>query len=281
MTAQDLQQTIEAAWETRDQVSPETGGELRAAVEAAFEGLDSGTYRVAEKVDGAWRVNQWLKKAVLLSFRLNDMVTIPGGPGEATSWWDKIPSKFAGWGEDKFRAAGFRAVPSCVVRRSAFIAPGVILMPCFVNIGAYVDSGTMVDTWATVGSCAQIGKNCHISGGAGIGGVLEPLQAGPVIIEDNCFIGARAEVAEGVVVEEGAVLSMGVYIGASTKIIDRTTGEVFMGRVPAYSVVVSGSQPGKPLADGSPGPGLYCAVIVKRVDERTRAKTSINELLRD
>ncbi len=281
MTTQDLQQTIDAAWETRDRVSPETGGELRAAVEAAFEGLDSGTYRVAEKVDGAWRVNQWLKKAVLLSFRLNDMVTIPGGPGEATSWWDKIPSKFAGWGEDEFRAAGFRAVPSCVVRRSAFIAPGVILMPCFVNIGAYVDSGTMVDTWATVGSCAQIGKNCHISGGAGIGGVLEPLQAGPVIIEDNCFIGARAEVAEGVVVEEGAVLSMGVYIGASTKIIDRTTGEVFMGRVPAYSVVVSGSQPGKPLADGSPGPGLYCAVIVKRVDERTRAKTSINELLRD
>ena len=281
MTTQDLQQTIDAAWETRDQVSPETGGELRAAVEAAFEGLDSGTYRVAERVDGKWRVNQWLKKAVLLSFRLNDMVTIPGGPGEATSWWDKIPSKFAGWGEDKFRAAGFRAVPSCVVRRSAFIAPGVILMPCFVNIGAYVDSGTMVDTWATVGSCAQIGKNCHISGGAGIGGVLEPLQAGPVIIEDNCFIGARAEVAEGVVVEEGAVLSMGVYIGASTKIIDRTTGEVFMGRVPAYSVVVSGSQPGKPLADGSPGPGLYCAVIVKRVDERTRAKTSINELLRD
>ncbi len=281
MTAQDLRQTIEAAWETRDQVSPETGGELRAAVEAAFEGLDSGTYRVAEKVDGEWRVNQWLKKAVLLSFRLNDMVTIPGGPGEATSWWDKIPSKFAGWGEGEFRAAGFRAVPSCVVRRSAFIAPGVILMPCFVNIGAYVDSGTMVDTWATVGSCAQIGKNCHISGGAGIGGVLEPLQAGPVIIEDNCFIGARAEVAEGVVVEQGAVLSMGVYIGASTKIIDRTTGEVFMGRVPAYSVVVSGSQPGKPLADGSPGPGLYCAVIVKRVDERTRAKTSINELLRD
>ena len=281
MTTQDLQQTIDAAWETRDRVSPETGGELRAAVEAAFEGLDSGTYRVAEKVDGEWRVNQRLKKAVLLSFRLNDMVTIPGGPGEATSWWDKIPSKFAGWGEDEFRAAGFRAVPSCVVRRSAFIAPGVILMPCFVNIGAYVDSGTMVDTWATVGSCAQIGKNCHISGGAGIGGVLEPLQAGPVIIEDNCFIGARAEVAEGVVVEEGAVLSMGVYIGASTKIIDRTTGEVFMGRVPAYSVVVSGSQPGKPLADGSPGPGLYCAVIVKRVDERTRAKTSINELLRD
>ena len=281
MTTQDLQQTIDAAWETRDQVSPETGGELRAAVEAAFEGLDSGTYRVAERVDGEWRVNQWLKKAVLLSFRLNDMVMIPGGPGEATSWWDKIPSKFAGWGEDEFRAAGFRAVPSCVVRRSAFIAPGVILMPCFVNIGAYVDSGTMVDTWATVGSCAQIGKNCHISGGAGIGGVLEPLQAGPVIIEDNCFIGARAEVAEGVVVEEGAVLSMGVYIGASTKIIDRTTGEVFMGRVPAYSVVVSGSQPGKPLADGNPGPGLYCAVIVKRVDERTRAKTSINELLRD
>jgi 2,3,4,5-tetrahydropyridine-2-carboxylate N-succinyltransferase len=281
MTSEDLQGIIDAAWEAREEVSTDTGGELRAAVEAAFEGLDSGTYRVAEKVAGEWRVNQWLKKAVLLSFRLNDMATIPGGPGEATSWWDKVPSKFAGWGENRFRAAGFRAVPGCVVRRSAYIGPGVVLMPCFVNIGAYVDSGTMVDTWATVGSCAQIGKNCHISGGAGIGGVLEPLQAGPVIIEDNCFIGARAEVAEGVVVEEGSVLSMGVYIGASTKIIDRATGEVHMGRVPAYSVVVSGSQPGKPLPDGSMGPGLYCAVIVKRVDERTRSKTSINELLRD
>jgi 2,3,4,5-tetrahydropyridine-2-carboxylate N-succinyltransferase len=281
MTSEDLQGIIDAAWEAREEVSTDTGGELRAAVEAAFEGLDSGTYRVAEKVAGEWRVNQWLKKAVLLSFRLNDMATIPGGPGEATSWWDKVPSKFAGWGENRFRAAGFRAVPGCVVRRSAYIGPGVVLMPCFVNIGAYVDSGTMVDTWATVGSCAQIGKNCHISGGAGIGGVLEPLQAGPVIIEDNCFIGARAEVAEGVVVEEGSVLSMGVYIGASTKIIDRATGEVHMGRVPAYSVVVSGSQPGKPLPDGSMGPGLYCAVLVKRVDERTRSKTSINELLRD
>lgn len=281
MTATKLQGVIDDAWENRDQVSPATGGALREAIEAAFEGLDSGTYRVAEKIGGQWHVNQWLKKAVLLSFRLNDMTTIPGGPGEATSWWDKVPSKFAGWGENRFRDAGFRAVPHCVVRRSAYIGPGVVLMPSFVNVGAYVDSGTMVDTWATVGSCAQIGKNCHISGGAGIGGVLEPLQAGPVIIEDNCFIGARSEVAEGVVVEEGAVLSMGVYIGASTKIIDRTTGEVFMGRVPAYSVVVSGSQPGKPLADGSPGPGLYCAVIVKRVDERTRSKTSINELLRD
>ncbi|MEE8189305.1 MAG: 2,3,4,5-tetrahydropyridine-2,6-dicarboxylate N-succinyltransferase [Kiloniellales bacterium] len=281
MTSEDLQGIIDAAWEAREEVSTDTGGELRAAVEAAFEGLDSGTYRVAEKVAGEWRVNQWLKKAVLLSFRLNDMATIPGGPGEATSWWDKVPSKFAGWGENRFRAAGFRAVPGCVVRRSAYIGPGVVLMPSFVNVGAYVDSGTMVDTWATVGSCAQIGKNCHISGGAGIGGVLEPLQAGPVIIEDNCFIGARAEVAEGVVVEEGSVLSMGVYIGASTKIIDRATGEVHMGRVPAYSVVVSGSQPGKPLPDGSMGPGLYCAVIVKRVDERTRSKTSINELLRD
>ncbi len=281
MTSEDLQGIIDAAWEAREEVSTDTGGELRAAVEAAFEGLDSGTYRVAEKVAGEWRVNQWLKKAVLLSFRLNDMATIPGGPGEATSWWDKVPSKFAGWGENRFRAAGFRAVPGCVVRRSAYIGPGVVLMASFVNVGAYVDSGTMVDTWATVGSCAQIGKNCHISGGAGIGGVLEPLQAGPVIIEDNCFIGARAEVAEGVVVEEGSVLSMGVYIGASTKIIDRATGEVHMGRVPAYSVVVSGSQPGKPLPDGSMGPGLYCAVIVKRVDERTRSKTSINELLRD
>ena len=215
-----------------------------------------------------------------MSFRLNDMTPIGGGPGGAT-WWDKVPSKFAGWGEAEFRQAGFRAVPGSIVRRSAYIAPGVILMPSFVNLGAYVDSGTMVDTWATVGSCAQIGKNCHISGGAGIGGVLEPLQAGPVIIEDNCFIGARAEVAEGVVVGEGSVLSMGVYLGQSTKIIDRTTGEVFYGRVPAYSVVVSGALPGKPLPSGEPGPSLYCAVIVKRVDEKTRAKTSINELLRD
>jgi 2,3,4,5-tetrahydropyridine-2-carboxylate N-succinyltransferase len=281
MNAQELQATIERAWDDRDQISPATSGAPRDAVEAAFLGLDSGAFRVAEKIDGAWHVHQWLKKAVLLSFRLNDMTTIPGGPGEATPWWDKVPSKFAGWTEAEFRAAGFRAVPSCVVRRSAYIAAGVVLMPCFVNVGAHVDSGTMIDTWATVGSCAQVGKNCHISGGAGIGGVLEPLQAGPVIIEDNCFVGARAEVAEGVVVETGAVLSMGVYIGASTKIIDRETGEVFMGRVPAYSVVVPGSQPGKTRADGSEAPGLYCAVIVKRVDERTRAKTSINELLRD
>ena len=231
------------------------------------------------RADG-WVVRQWLKKAVLLSFRLNDMSVVPGGPGGAT-WWDKVPSKFAGWGENRFREAGFRAVPGAVVRHSAHIGPGVVLMPCFVNIGARVDGGTMVDTWATVGSCAQIGRNVHLSGGVGIGGVLEPLQAGPVIIEDDCFIGARSEVVEGVVVEQGAVLSMGVYIGASTKIVDRTTGEVHYGRVPAYSVVVPGAMPGKPLPDGSPGPSLYCAVIVKRVDERTRAKTSINELLRD
>ena len=241
---------------------------------------------MAEKSATGWQVNQWLKKAVLLSFRLNDMRPIAGAPGSAAdgwgaaTWFDKVPSKFAGWDEARFREAGFRAVPSCVVRHSAFIAPGVILMPCFVNLGAFVDSGTMIDTWATVGSCAQVGKNCHISGGAGIGGVLEPLQAGPVIIEDNCFVGARSEVAEGIVVEEGSVLSMGVYIGASTKIVDRETGEVFMGRVPAYSVVVPGSLPGKPLPDGTPGPALYCAVIVKRVDEGTRAKTSINDLLR-
>ena len=281
MNVQELQATIDRAWDDRAQVSPATSGALRDAVDAAFLGLDSGAFRVAEKINGEWHVHQWLKKAVLLSFRLNDMATIPGGPGEATSWWDKVPSKFAGWTEAEFRAAGFRAVPSCVVRRSAFIAPGVVLMPCFVNVGAHVDSGTMIDTWATVGSCAQVGKNCHISGGAGIGGVLEPLQAGPVIIEDNCFVGARAEVAEGVVVETGSVLSMGVYIGASTRIIDRETGAVFMGRVPAYSVVVPGNQPGKTRPDGSVAPGLYCAVIVKRVDERTRAKTSINELLRD
>jgi 2,3,4,5-tetrahydropyridine-2-carboxylate N-succinyltransferase len=254
---------------------------VRKAVNAALELLDSGKARVAErKADGHWQVNQWLKKAVLLSFRLNDMSVIPGGPGKA-AWWDKVDSKFKGWSAARFRKAGFRAVPSCVVRRSAFIAPGVVLMPSFVNLGAYVDSGTMIDTWATVGSCAQIGKNCHISGGAGIGGVLEPLQAGPVIVEDNCFIGARAEVAEGVVVREGSVLSMGVYLGASTKIVDRETGEVLQGEVPPYSVVVSGTMPGKPMKNGAPGPNLYCAVIVKRVDERTRAKTSINELLRD
>ncbi|MBI5121926.1 MAG: 2,3,4,5-tetrahydropyridine-2,6-dicarboxylate N-succinyltransferase [Rhodospirillales bacterium] len=271
---------IESAWEARDSISLATTGPTRDAVDAALEGLDSGRLRVAEKKDGKWIVHQWVKKAVLLSFRLNDMDLIPGAPGGA-NWYDKVPSKFAGWDQARFKEAGFRAVPGSIVRRSAYIAPGVVLLPSFVNLGARVDSGTMVDTWATVGSCAQIGKNVHLSGGAGIGGVLEPLQAGPVIIEDNCFIGARAEVAEGVIVEEGAVLSMGVYLGASTRIIDRATGEVFMGRVPAYSVVVSGSMPGKPLPDGQPGPSLYCAVIVKRVDERTRSKVSINELLRD
>lgn len=276
----DLQTTIDAAWDNRDQISPATQGPFRDAVEAALSGLDSGVLRVAEKIDGVWQVHQWLKKAVLLSFRLNDMAAIPGGPGGG-HWFDKVPSKFAHWDDDRFRAAGFRAVPSAVVRRSAFIAPGAVLMPCFVNVGAYVASGTMIDTWATVGSCAQIGRDVHISGGAGIGGVLEPLQAGPVIIEDNCFIGARSEVAEGVIVEQGSVLSMGVFLGASTRIIDRQTGEVHFGRVPAYSVVVPGTMPGKPLPDGTPGPGLACAVIVKRVDERTRSKTSVNDLLRD
>jgi 2,3,4,5-tetrahydropyridine-2,6-dicarboxylate N-succinyltransferase len=277
----DLQRVIEDAFDDRERVGFGTRGEVREVVEEALDLLDRGELRVAEKgPGGGWTVHQWLKKAVLLSFRLNDMTVIPGGPGGA-NWWDKVPSKFEGWGENRFREAGFRAVPGCVVRRSAYIAPGVVLMPCFVNLGAHVDRGTMVDTWATVGSCAQVGKNCHISGGAGIGGVLEPLQAGPVVIEDDCFVGARAEVAEGVVVGQGSVLSMGVYIGASTKIVDRATGEVFQGRVPPYSVVVSGTLPGKPLPDGSPGPGLYCAVIVKRVDAGTRAKTSINELLRD
>ncbi|MFC4348837.1 2,3,4,5-tetrahydropyridine-2,6-dicarboxylate N-succinyltransferase [Kordiimonas lipolytica] len=276
-----LETIINDAFDNRDQASAATTGEIRDAVEAALNLLDSGEARVASKESGEWVVNQWLKKAVLLSFRLNDMETIAGGPGENTNWWDKVPSKFEGWGENRFRDAGFRAVPGAIVRRSAFIGKGAVLMPSFVNLGAYVDEGTMVDTWATVGSCAQIGKNVHISGGAGIGGVLEPLQAGPVIIEDNCFIGARSEVAEGVVIEEGAVLSMGVFIGASTKIVDRNTGEVFMGRVPAYSVVVPGTLPGKPLPDGTPGPNLACAVIVKRVDERTRSKTSVNELLRD
>ena len=280
MQQDSLARVIEAAFADRERIGFDTQGEVREAVEAALDLLDRGEARVAEKGEGGWTVNQWLKKAVLLSFRLNDMGVIGGGPGGAT-WWDKVPSKFDGWGENRFREAGFRAVPGCVVRRSAFIAPGVVLMPCFVNLGAHVDRGTMIDTWATVGSCAQIGRNCHISGGAGIGGVLEPLQAGPVVIEDDCFIGARAEVAEGVLVERGSVLSMGVYLGASTKIVDRATGEVFQGRVPPYSVVVSGTMPGKPLPDGSPGPGLYCAVIVKRVDEKTRSKTSINELLRD
>jgi len=274
-----LQSLIEEAFEERERLGPDTGGAVREAVGAALAGLDGGRYRVAEKRDGAWRVNQWLKKAVLLSFRLSPMVPIEGGPGGAR-WWDKVPAKMAGWEADDFQAAGFRAVPGCVVRHSAYIAPDVVLMPCFVNLGAHVGRGSMIDTWATVGSCAQIGRNVHISGGAGIGGVLEPLQANPVIIEDDCFIGARAEVAEGVIVEEGAVLAMGTFIGASTRIVDRTTGEVHRGRVPAYSVVVPGTMPGPPLPDGSPGPGLGCAVIVKRVDAGTRAKTSINELLR-
>ena len=284
MSQAGLEKTINDAFEERDGVGPATRGEIRDAVETALDLLDRGEARVAEKqadnANGTWRVNQWLKKAVLLSFRLNDMSVIGGGPGQA-AWWDKVPSKFDGWGENRFRAAGFRAVPGSVVRRSAYIAPNVVLMPSFVNLGAYVDSGTMVDTWTTVGSCAQVGKNCHLSGGVGIGGVLEPLQAEPVIIEDNCFVGARSEVAEGVIVREGSVLSMGVYLGASTRIIDRESGEIFRGEVPPYSVVVPGSMPGAPAKDGKPSPNLYCAVIVKRVDEQTRAKTSINELLRD
>jgi 2,3,4,5-tetrahydropyridine-2-carboxylate N-succinyltransferase len=272
---------IDDAWEKRADISPSTQGEVRDAVEGAIELLDSGKARVAQReANGNWHVNQWLKKAVLLSFRLSDMEIIPGGPGGAV-WWDKVPSKFAGWGDNRFRASGFRAVPGSIVRRGAFIAPNVVLMPSFVNLGAYVDSSTMVDTWATVGSCAQIGKNCHLSGGVGIGGVLEPLQAGPTIIEDDCFIGARSEVVEGVVVRRGSVLGMGVFISASTKIVERDTGKVHIGEVPPFSVVVPGTLPGKPLADGSPGPSLACAVIVKQVDERTRSKTSINELLRD
>jgi 2,3,4,5-tetrahydropyridine-2-carboxylate N-succinyltransferase len=276
----ELEKTIDAAWEARDGINSATRGNVREAVETALELLDKGKARVAEKKDGSWVVNQWLKKAVLLSFRLNDMGLIAGGPA-GSSYWDKVPPKFQGWTEEDFKSGGFRVLPGAYVRHSAYIAPGAVLLPSFVNLGAYVDSGTMVDTWATVGSCAQIGKNCHISGGAGIGGVLEPLQAGPVIIEDNCFIGARAEVAEGVQVGEGSVLSMGVYLGASTTIIDRATGEKFFGKVPPYSVVVSGTMPGKPLPNGDPGPNLYCAVIVKRVDEKTRSKTSINDLLRD
>src|SRR5919201_1321275 len=263
MTQSDLARTVEAAWEVRDTRGPSTRGARREAVEEALEGLDAGRLRVAERSSAGWQVHQWLKKAVLLSFRLNDMVEIPGGPTDpergAARWWDKVPSKFAGWSSNRFRDAGFRAVPGSIVRRSAYVAPNVVLMPSFVNVGAYVDAGTMVDTWATVGSCAQIGKNCHISGGAGIGGVLEPLQANPVVIEDECFVGARSEVAEGVIVERGSVLSMGVFIGASTKIVDRASGEVHYGRVPAYSVVVPGALPGK---DG--GPALACAVIVQR-----------------
>ena len=285
MSTKELQQIIDAAWERRAEINTGTKGQVLDAVQAALDGLDRGEYRVAEKRDGKWETNQWLKKAVLLSFRLIDSQVIAGGGnypgfGEA-GWYDKVPSKFAGWTEAKFREAGFRAVPNCVVRRSAYVAPGAILMPSFLNVGARVDSGTMVDTWVTIGSCAQIGKNCHISGGVGIGGVLEPVQAGPVVIEDNCFIGARSEVVEGVVVGEGSVISMGVFIGASTKIVDRATGEVHYGKVPPYSVVVSGALPGKPFPNNEPGPSLYCAVIVKRVDEKTRSKTSINELLRD
>ena len=272
----ELETIINAAWDDRDQVSLTTKGEVRDAVSEALMLLDSGQRRVAEPTEsGDWQVNQWLKKAVLLSFRLNDMAAIAGGPG-TSGWWDKVPSKFDGWGENKWRAAGFRAVPGSIVRQSAYIAPGAILMPSFVNLGAHVGENTMVDTWVTVGSCAQIGANVHLSGGVGIGGVLEPLQAGPVVIEDNCFIGARSEVVEGVIVREGSVLSMGVYIGSSTRIIDRATGEVMYGEIPPYSVVVSGSAPGS-----GGGINLYCAVIVKRVDEKTRAKTSINELLRD
>ena len=274
------QAIIEAAWEARDKVTLKTKGDIRKAVEFALAQLDAGKLRVASKEGGEWVVHQWLKKAVLLSFRMNDMELIKGGPGNS-KWWDKVPSKFEGWSAKKFRDAGFRAVPGAVVRRSAYIAPGAILMPSFVNLGAYVDTGTMVDTWVTVGSCAQIGRHVHLSGGVGIGGVLEPMQAGPTIIEDNCFIGARSEVVEGVIVGEGSVISMGVFIGQSTKIIDRATGEVHMGKVPPYSVVVSGSIPGKAMPGQNWGPSTYCAVIVKRVDEKTRSKTSINELLRD
>jgi 2,3,4,5-tetrahydropyridine-2-carboxylate N-succinyltransferase len=279
MSEHSLQKPIEALWEEREKLTSSTKGEARDAVEAALDAMDNGSVCVAEKIDGDWHVHQWLKKAVLMSFRLYDSVPMEG-PGGAPVW-DKVPMKFAGWGENRFKEAGIRAVPGAVVRRSAYVAPGAVLMPSFVNLGARVGRNTMVDTWATVGSCAQIGDNCHLSGGVGIGGVLEPLQANPVIIEDDCFIGARSEVAEGVIVEQGAVLSMGVFIGASTKIIDRNTGQVHIGRVPAYSVVVPGSLPGRPLPDGSPGPSLYCAVIVKTVDAQTRAKTSINELLRD
>ena len=286
MSFEDIKLIIERVFDNNEDVNPSTSGEVREAIDLALNCLDKGELRVAEHTGNSqWKVNQWLKKAVLLSFKVNDMNIITGGPqslnNSPANWWDKIPSKFSGWNKEEFKSAGFRAVPGCVVRHSAYISPSVVLMPSFVNIGAYVDSGSMIDTWATVGSCAQIGKNVHISGGAGIGGVLEPIQAGPVIIEDNCFIGARSEVAEGVVIETGAVLSMGVFIGASTKIIDRNTGEIFIGRVPAYSVVVPGSLPGKPLPDGSQGPSLYCAVIVKKVDAQTRSKTSVNELLRD
>src|SRR5215469_5137352 len=283
--SKQLHTAIDAAWENRDSINSATKGEVRDSIEAAIAGLDDGSFRTAEKIGGEWVVNQWLKKAVLLSFRLYDSVPMDGGaafPGMgAAPWFDKVPLKTTGWDAARFAKANYRSVPGSVVRRGSYIAPSVVLMPSFVNLGAYVDSGTMVDTWATVGSCAQIGKNCHLSGGVGIGGVLEPLQANPVIIEDDCFIGARSEVVEGVIVEQGAVLGMGVFISATTKIVDRDTGEIRMGRVPAYSVVVPGSLPGKPLPDGRPGPSLYCAVIVKTVDEGTRARTSINELLRE
>ena len=286
MNIEKIKSVIDKVFDNNEAVNSNTSGEIRVSIETALDCLDKGELRVAEPLGNSkWQVNQWLKKAVLLSFKINDMDVISGGPqspnSAPTNWWDKIPSKFAGWNKKEFKQAGFRAVPGSVVRHSAYIAPSVVLMPSFVNIGAYVDTGSMIDTWATVGSCAQIGKNVHISGGAGIGGVLEPVQAGPVIIEDDCFVGARSEVAEGVVIETGAVLSMGVFIGASTKVVDRNTGEVFVGRVPAYSVVVPGSLPGKSLPDGSQGPSLYCAVIVKKVDAQTRSKTSVNELLRD
>jgi 2,3,4,5-tetrahydropyridine-2-carboxylate N-succinyltransferase len=286
MELEKIKSIIERVFDNNEDINPNTTGEIKQAIDIALNYLDKGELRVADPIGNSqWKVNQWLKKAVLLSFKINDMDIISGGPQSVNNgpanWWDKVPSKFSGWGKEEFKTAGFRAVPGCVVRHSAFIAPSVVLMPSFVNIGAYVDTGSMIDTWATVGSCAQIGKNVHISGGAGIGGVLEPIQAGPVIIEDNCFIGARSEVAEGVVIETGAVLSMGVFIGASTKVIDRNTGEIYVGRVPAYSVVVPGALPGKLLPDGSQGPSLYCAVIVKKVDAQTRSKTSVNELLRD
>jgi 2,3,4,5-tetrahydropyridine-2-carboxylate N-succinyltransferase len=275
MSNAQLETAIEAAWEARDSISPATTGAQREAIEATLHALDSGSLRVAEKQEsGDWHVNQWAKKAVLLGFRIKDMEMQAGGP-QGSGWWDKVDSKFMGWGDAEWKEAGFRAVPNCIVRKSAYVAPGVVLMPSFVNLGAYVDEGTMVDTWATVGSCAQIGKNVHLSGGVGIGGVLEPMQAGPTIIEDNCFIGARSEVVEGCIVREGSVLGMGVYIGKSTKIVDRETGEVMYGEVPPYSVVVSGSMPSKNNVS------LYCAVIVKRVDAQTRSKTGINELLRD
>jgi 2,3,4,5-tetrahydropyridine-2,6-dicarboxylate N-succinyltransferase len=276
----NAQAIIDDAWESRDKVNLKTKGNIRKAVEFALNQLDAGKLRVASKETGSWVTHQWLKKAVLLSFRLNDMELVKGGPG-TSKWWDKVPSKFEGWTAKDFRAGGFRAVPNCVVRKSAYIAPGAILMPSFVNLGAYVDTGTMVDTWVTVGSCAQIGKNVHLSGGVGIGGVLEPMQAGPTIIEDNCFIGARSEVVEGVIVGEGSVIAMGVFISASTKVINRMTGEIHTGYVPPYSVVVSGNLPGKPMPGQNWGPSTYCAVIVKTVDAQTRSKTAINELLRD